>query len=119
MPQREGETDYKYEDYASEMATHRLPQTSALVRSKMKITLDSGTVLDLDFVDRNKVAWKSGGEGGTDWCEAVEVAPKTYFIDMTFGQKPRESHKAEQGCKNEAVVHMGLHYSLFLAHPAE
>ena len=31
MPQREGEVDYKYEDYASEMATHRLPQTSALV----------------------------------------------------------------------------------------
>jgi hypothetical protein len=91
MPQREGETDYKYEDYASEMATHRLPQTSALVQSKMKITLDSGAAFDLDFVDRNQVAWKNGGEGGTDWCEAVEVAPKTYFIDMTFSQKPRET----------------------------
>jgi len=44
------------------MATHRLPQTSALVQSKMKITLDSGASFDLDFIDRNKVVWKSGGE---------------------------------------------------------
>ena len=43
MPQREGETDYKYEDYASKMAVHRLPQTAALVGHKLKITLESGT----------------------------------------------------------------------------
>ena len=91
MPQREGETDYKYEDYASEMATHRLPQASALVNSKMKIVLDSGTVFDLDFTDRNKVIWKSGAESGTDWCEAIEVAPNTYFIDMTFSHLPRQT----------------------------
>ena len=41
MPQREGEVDYKYEDYASEMATHRLPQTSALVNQTMQISLES------------------------------------------------------------------------------
>jgi hypothetical protein len=91
MPQREGQTDYKYEDYASEMATHRLPQTSALVKQTMKITLDSGKSFDLEFVDRNKVAWKSGKEGGTDWCEVVEVAPQTYFVDMTFAAEPRQS----------------------------
>jgi len=91
MPQREGETNYKYEDYASEMATNRLPQTSALVNQTMKITLDSGTSLDLEFVDRNKVIWQSGNERGTDWCEVVEVAPQTYFIDMTFTHQPRQS----------------------------
>ena len=41
MSQREGETDYKYEDYASEMATYRNPQTDALVDKRVKITLDS------------------------------------------------------------------------------
>jgi hypothetical protein len=91
MPQREGETDYKYEDYASEMATHRLPQTSALVNSKLKVTLDSGTTFDLEFIDRNKVAWKSAAERGTDWCEAVEVSPNTYFVDMTFNHQPRQT----------------------------
>lgn len=91
MSQREGQTDYKYEDYASEMATHRLPQTSALVATQIKITLDSGISFDLDFTERNKVAWQSGAERGTDWCEAVEVAPNTYFIDMTFSHQPRQT----------------------------
>jgi hypothetical protein len=91
MPQREGETDYKYEDYASEMATHRLPQTAALVDQTMRITLDSGVYFDLDFIDRNRVTWQSDSERGTDWCEVVEVAPQTYFIDLTFAGLPRKS----------------------------
>ncbi|HVP81310.1 MAG TPA: MoaF N-terminal domain-containing protein, partial [Thermodesulfobacteriota bacterium] len=91
MPQQEGTTDYKYEDYASEMALHRLPQTAALVNKKMKITLDSGTCFDLDFIDRNKITWQSDNERGTDWCEVLEVAPQTYFIDMTFANQPRQS----------------------------
>jgi hypothetical protein len=91
MPQQEGKTDYRYEDYASEMATHRLPQTAALVNQTMKISLDSGTSFGLEFIDRNKVTWQSNNERGTDWCEVVEVAPQTYFIDMTFAQEPRQS----------------------------
>ncbi|MBM4276499.1 MAG: molybdenum cofactor biosynthesis protein F [Deltaproteobacteria bacterium] len=91
MPQQEGKTNYKYEDYASEMAFHRLPQTAALLNQTMKITLDSGTSFDLEFADRNKVIWESGSECGTDWCEVVEVASQTYFIDMTFTHQPRQS----------------------------
>lgn len=90
MPQKEGETDYKYEDYAADMAYHRIPATSDLVNQKMKITLDSGTVFDLEFSKANEVKWQSGSESGTDWCEVIEVAPKTYFIDMTFNHKPRQ-----------------------------
>ena len=84
MPQEEGKTDYKYEDYASAVAVNRLPQTAALVNQTMKITLDSGTSFELEFVDRHKVIWQSDNERGTDWCEVVEVASQTYFIDMTF-----------------------------------
>jgi hypothetical protein len=91
MSQQEGATDYKYEDYASEMALHRLPQTAALANKKMKITLDSGTSFDLEFIDRNKVTWQSDNERSTDWCEVLEVAPQTYFIDMTFANQPRQS----------------------------
>ncbi len=90
MPQREGSTDYKYEDYASKVAVNRLPQTAALVNQAMKITLDTGTSFELEFVDRNKVVWQSDDERGTDWCEVVEVAPQTYFIDMTFAHQPRQ-----------------------------
>ena len=91
MPQREGEPDYKYEDYASELAFHRLPQTETLVNQTMRITLDTGNPFDLEFTDSNKVVWQSDKEGGTDWCEVVEVAPQTYFVDMTFTHQPRES----------------------------
>jgi hypothetical protein len=91
MPQREGEPDYKYEDYASKMAVNRLPQSAALAEQKLSITLDTGTSYNLEFAGRNKVSWRSGHEHGTDWCEAVEVAPGTYFLDMTFAHQPRQS----------------------------
>jgi hypothetical protein len=41
MPQEEGKTNYKYEDYSSKLAVNRLPQTNALVNQSVKITLDS------------------------------------------------------------------------------
>jgi len=91
MPQEEGKTDYKYEDYASELAANRLPQTAALVNQRMKITLDSGRRFELEFAERNKVSWQSDDGRGTDWGEVVEVAPHTYFIDMTFAHQPRQS----------------------------
>lgn len=91
MPQAEGTTNYTYEDYASKLAVNRLPQTGALVNQKMSITLDSGICFELKFADRNKVIWQSGDEGGTDWCEVVEVTTQTYFIDMTFTHLPRQS----------------------------
>ena len=91
MPQEEGTPDYKYEDYAEEVTINRLPQTEAMVNRTIDIALDSGRCYRLAFVERNKVAWQSGGEQGTDWCEVVEVAPQTYFIDMTFAHQPRQS----------------------------
>jgi hypothetical protein len=91
MFQRQDQTEYPHEEYASEMAIYRPPQTSALVAGKIKITLDTGTTFDLEFIERNKVVWQCGAERGTDWCEAVEVAPNTFFIDMTFTSRPRQS----------------------------
>ena len=91
MPQAEGTTNYTYEDYASKLAVNRLPPTDALINQTMRVTLDSGIYFKLEFVDRNKVIWQSGDESGTDWCEVVEVAPQTYFIDLTFTQMPRQS----------------------------
>jgi hypothetical protein len=107
MPQAEGTTDYTYEDYASKLAVNRLPQTDALVNQKMSITLDSGVAFGLEFVDRNKVIWQSGGESNTDWCEVVEVAPQTYFIDMTFTHKPRQSQTFIVNVRARQVLAIG------------
>ncbi|HSB65930.1 MAG TPA: MoaF C-terminal domain-containing protein [Anaerolineales bacterium] len=91
MPQQEGQTDYKYEDYASGLAANRLPQTSALVRQTLDIALDLGMSFNLEFTGRNQVNWRSRNESAKDWCEVVEVAPHTFFIDMTFAHLSRES----------------------------
>jgi hypothetical protein len=104
MSQREGETNYKYEDYASEMAFHRLPQSDALVNQTMKITLDSGSSFDLEFIERNKVAWQNAGKKGADWYEAIEVAPDTYFIDMTFVDEPRQCQTFVANTKTRRVL---------------
>jgi hypothetical protein len=91
MPQAEGTTEYTYEDYASKVAVNRLPSTGALVDQTFEISLDSGTTFQLEFLDRYQVRWQNAGERGTDWCEVVEVAPHTYFIDVTFAHRARES----------------------------
>jgi len=91
MPQAEGTTEYTYEDYASKLAVNRLPQTDALVNQAMRITLDSGESFGLEFASRNEVVWHDNNDSGTDWCEVVEVAPQTYFIDMMFSRQPRQS----------------------------
>jgi hypothetical protein len=89
MPQKEGETDYKYEDYAADMAYHRIPATNELAGQEMKITLDNGKVFDLKFNSAKEVAWQSEGESGSDWYEAIEVADKVSYIDMTFAKNER------------------------------
>ena len=91
MPQQEGQTNYKYEDYALEVAGNRLPPSGALVYQVLIITLDTGISFTLEFIDRNKVIWQSGDQRGADWCEVVEVAPQTYFVDLLFAHIPRES----------------------------
>ena len=107
MPQREGTTEYKYEDYASRMAVNRLPRSASLVNQTMKITLDSGTSFDLEFEDDDKVVWQSDGGSGRDWCEVVDVASNTYFIDMTFNHQPRQSQTFLVNTQTRQVIAIG------------
>jgi hypothetical protein len=110
MPQREGSPDYKYEDYSSKMAVNRLPQSEALVHRALKITLDSGAIYDLEFSDRNRVIWRSGKAHGADWGEVLEVAPQTFFVDMTFADQPRESQTFVVNTETRRVL--GIHTTL-------
>jgi hypothetical protein len=84
--------DWKnYDDFALGIATNRLPPTDALVGKNLKITVKSGQVTDLAFTTKHEVAWAARGNAGTDWYEAIEVAPDVYFIDMTFALLPKET----------------------------
>lgn len=107
MPQREGTTEYKYEDYASRMAVNRVPRSNELVNQTMKIKLDSGKSFDLEFVEGEKVIWHSGDGSGEDWCEVVEVAAHTYFIDMTFNHQPRQTQTFVVNTQTRQVLSIG------------
>lgn len=83
--------DWKhFDDFAAGIATNRLPNTAALVGRTFKISLNTGRTVDLAFTAANTVAWSEGNDAGADWYEALEVAPGTFFINMTFAAHPTE-----------------------------
>jgi molybdenum cofactor biosynthesis protein MoaF len=85
-------TDWKYcEDSAAGIDTNRLPPTDVIVGQVFELTFPRAPQLTLDFITRDVVRWHAGKQAGTDWYEAVLVAPTTYFLDMTFKSSPRES----------------------------
>ena len=83
--------DWKhFDDFAAGIATNRLPTTKALAGQTFKITLKGGRQVDLAFTSPDTVAWGEDKEAGVDWYEALEVAPDTFFINMTFGARTTE-----------------------------
>lgn len=83
--------DWKnYEDFAAGIDTNRLPPTTALAGRKFSLAFDSHSLL-LDFESGSALHWSQGGERGDGQYEAVEVAPNTLFIDITFAARLREA----------------------------
>jgi hypothetical protein len=86
--------DWKnYDDFAAGIATNRLPSTDALIGQELRMALPDA-MLVLEPTSRHETTWREeGGRGGsgTDWYEAIEVAPDTYFVDLTFAGRPTES----------------------------
>jgi len=84
-------SDWKnYEDFAAGIDTNRLPLSHALVGRHLSITFGTHA-LQLHFKALDRVEWASGTGRGNDWCEVIEVAPSTFFVDMTFASRPREA----------------------------
>lgn len=83
--------DWKtYDEFAYGIDTNRLPATEALAGSSHKISFEDGRTLELGFA-KGEVKWSDGKEGGTDKVEAIEVAPKTYFVEIVFAGRPKEA----------------------------
>lgn len=84
--------DWKtYDEFAAGIATNRLPASAALVGSTQTVQLP-GRTLTLAFEELHKVQVTDTLYGsGSEWCEAIEVAPSTYFVDITFAQRPLHS----------------------------
>lgn len=83
--------DWKtYDEFAYGIDTNRLPATEALTGSSYKIGFDDGRALTLAFAN-GKVEWSEGEDGDTDKAEVIEVAPKTYFVEIVFASRPKEA----------------------------
>jgi hypothetical protein len=83
--------DWKnYEDFAAGIDTNRLPTTAALAGRKFALAFETHQ-LQIDFKSSSALEWSHGNERGRDTYEALEVAPNTLFIDVTFRSKPREA----------------------------
>ena len=80
-----------YDEFIDGAAANRLPRTDALAGQELVIVPQQGERLQLAFDRPDEVRWSSGSDSGSDWCEVIEVAPDTYFIDLTFQALPREA----------------------------
>ncbi|HSV53104.1 MAG TPA: MoaF C-terminal domain-containing protein [Burkholderiaceae bacterium] len=77
-----------YDEFAAGIATNRLPPSEALLGQTLNVALPART-LTLRFERPNELAWQDSAHGeGRDWCETIEVAPDTFFIDITFKARP-------------------------------
>lgn len=83
--------DWKtYDEFAYGIDTNRLPATEALTGSSHKVAFDDGRRLELVFA-KGEVKWSDGKDSGSDKSEVIEVAPKTYFIEIIFAGRPKEA----------------------------
>jgi len=81
--------DWKtYDEFANGIATNRLPPSGALQGQTLQLLLPART-LTLHIDQANELAWQDSAHGeGRDWCEVIEVAPDTCFIDITVKSRP-------------------------------
>jgi hypothetical protein len=83
--------DWKtYDQFAYGIDTNRLPATEALGGSSHKIGFEDGRKLELSFCN-GEVKWSDGKDSATDKADVIEVAPKTYFVEIVFAGRPKEA----------------------------
>ena len=105
MEQASGPADWKhFDDFAAGIATNRLPVTDALVGESWEITLKNGRAVKLQFVSSHRVKWSEGDAAGKDWCEAINVAPNVFFLNMTFSARPDEDEAFIINVKSRRVL---------------
>ncbi|MEP6720282.1 MAG: MoaF C-terminal domain-containing protein [Variovorax sp.] len=87
--------DWKtYDQFALGIATNRLPPTDVLAGQTLVLALP-GFQLTLQPRSQHALDWREhgarGGHGEGDWYEAVEIAPDTFFLDITQASRPTEA----------------------------
>ncbi len=73
-----------YDEFAAGIDTNRLPRTNALTGQVFDICLTGGRSFSLAFQSNDSLEFREDGNASVEWYEAVEVAPHTFFLDLTF-----------------------------------
>lgn len=92
-----------YEDFAAGIDTNRLPPSDALSGRQFALVFP-GHRLQLRFTAADRVHWQQDGQGGEEACEVVQVAPATYFVDITFQSRPRDALTLIIGTQSHRVL---------------
>ncbi len=92
MSEQARPADWKnYDDFAAGIDHNRLPTTDELIGKDFAISFKDGRKLALQFTANDKVNWQENGQAGSDWCEVINLAPNTYFVDMVFAGRPKDA----------------------------
>ena len=75
-----------FDDFADGIATNRLPVTDALAGRALAIELKNTRKISLLFTSSDKVEWREGQDAGSDWYEALQVAPDVFFSGSTHSR---------------------------------
>lgn len=78
-----------YDEFAAGIDTNRLPHSEALIGRTLEIELNSGRAFSVSVTGKHAASVTEGGAATNEWCEVVEVADDTYFIDLTFASSDK------------------------------
>jgi len=83
--------DWKtYDEFAYGIDSNRLPPTDALAGKSFTIHFDDGRALELQLT-QDQVQWRDHQGQGTDRVEVIAVAENTFFVDITFTSRPKDT----------------------------
>lgn len=106
MTQQNAPADWKdYDEFAAGIDTNRLPRTDALVGKPLDISLENGRRFGVVFEDMRTASV----DVSTETAEAVEVAPDTYFIDITFAASPKDAETLIVNLRTRRVLSIRCH----------
>ena len=102
--------DWKdYDDFAAGIDTNRLPTTDELAGQTFDITLASGQALSYQFNDKASMIWKDSDGSGSDWYEAIVVAPDVLFMDTLCHDRPRDARTLIVNTRTRRVLSILSH----------
>ena len=105
MTEAQAPAEWKnYDDFASGIATNRLPATNAIAGKNFALTFEDGRKLQLNFRTASALMWTEGTNKGDDRCEVINVAPDTYFVDITFSNLLTEAESIVLNVKTGRVL---------------